>query len=114
MYHFIIQTRKKSFTTCSSVKLNEHAGVPMQCVFCLSLYVDCGEPQLSDSNLNYTYDSTKVGSLANLTCPQGYTLSGTETITCTANNSWSASGWDVNCTINGIVLQKNVLQAILF
>ena len=51
--------------------------------------VNCGQPDDPDANGSVDADSTTFGSTATYSCNDGYILTGSETVECQADRSWS-------------------------
>ena len=58
---------------------------------------DCGDPTPGDGTA-ITDSGTSYGQTADLTCNQGYTLTGDTTVTCQATGTWSGAA---TCTVQG-------------
>ena len=56
---------------------------------CIYTAVDCGQPDDPDDNGSVNVDTTTFGSTATYSCDDGYILTGSETVVCQADRSWS-------------------------
>jgi hypothetical protein len=61
--------------------------------------IDCGPPP-DLKNGGYTVNGTTYNNTAKAYCENGYTLSGTTTLTCQASGSWSAPSTSPSCKVN--------------
>ena len=70
---------------------------------CAHCFIDCGRPPLlSNGIVNYT--TTKLNSVAAMSCEDGYTLNGSQVLTC-LHTGWN--GYSI-CTIEGAVFQIDI------
>ena len=54
--------------------------------------VDCFDPQ-ETINGNFSYEDTRMGSIAELSCIEPYLLKGNSSYTCGRNGVWNGSGY---------------------
>ena len=66
------------------------------------MVTDCGFPDIpGNGSIILTNTATTYGASATQLCNTGYTLNGTENITCGADGNWSEPA--ITCTILGIL-----------